>query len=265
MPIIAIDWRLILLFFIIGLLLVSCTGHLLPSDATAILMPPITLTVHLSQAVTATPIGLPTAFPLPSATPPWVLTKEDNIILNTPSPICYEDDITGMVCLGLVQNPHPAAFKDIQVLVELFNHHGALLTSQTTALLQHNLPPRGSAPYHIQFPQSADEYGAVRVSVIKFTPLPQAITPPDYVMADIQNRQADNHYQVTGKLIRGQAPSGGVRMIITLYDAYDHVAGYRVLEIPQLSDADDTSFSLDLTPKIRGTTLRYTIYLEHMP
>ena len=151
-------------------------------------------------------------------------------------------------------------------MVELFKPNGTLLTSQTTALLQHTLPPRGSAPYHIQLAQSAQDFGAVRVSVIKLTPLPQAITPPNYTMRDVQNAQADNHYQVTGKLVGNQANSvGGIRMIITLYDSYEHVAGYRVLEIPQMPPREDLSFSFDFVPKIRGTDLRYTIYLEHIP
>ncbi|HRF98307.1 MAG TPA: hypothetical protein PLZ51_24030, partial [Aggregatilineales bacterium] len=66
--------------------------------------------------------------------------------------------------------------------------------------------------------------------------------------------------------VHSQMQSGeGVRMIITLYDAYEHVAGYRVLEIPEFSQMLDMPFSLELTPQIRGTSLRYTIYLEQMP
>ncbi len=262
----ALDWRVILLLFIIGLLLVSCTGHLISSDATAMLMPSITLTVHLSQAVTATPIGMSTAFMIPTATPIEDMNKSDGIALNLPSPICYEDDITGILCLGVVHNPYQTAFKDIQVLVELFKPNGALLASQTTALLQHTLPPRGSAPYHIQLAEDAQDFGAVRVSVVKLTPVSQAITPPNYTMRDVQNAQADDRYRVTGNLVGNQPnSSGGIRMVITLYDTYEHVAGYRVLEIPHMPPREDLPFSFDFVPKIRGTDLRYTIYLEHMP
>lgn len=262
----ALDWRVVLLLLIIGLLLVSCTGYLISSDTTAMLMPSITLTVHLSQTMTATPIGISTALIMPTATPIEEMNKLDGIALNLPSPICYEDDFTGILCLGVVHNPYQAAFQDIQVLVELFKPNGTLLASQTTALLQHTLPPRGSAPYHIQLAQSAQDFGAVRVSVVKLTPLPQAITPPNYIMRDVQNAQADNHYRVTGNLVGNQPNLGqGIRMIITLYDTYEHVAGYRVLEIPHMPVRDDLPFSLDLVPKIRGTDLRYTIYLEHMP
>ncbi|MCL4252441.1 MAG: hypothetical protein KJ043_01515 [Anaerolineae bacterium] len=262
----ALDWRVVLLLFIIGLLLVSCTGHLISSDATAMLMPSITLTVHLSQTLTATPIGISTALMMPTATPIDEMNKLDGITLNLPSPICYEDDFTGILCLGVVHNPYQTAFQDIQVLVELFKPNGVLFASQTTALLQHTLPPRGSAPYHIQLAQSVQDFGAVRVSVVKLTPLSQSIAPPNYSMRDVQNAQADDRYQVTGKLIGNQPDSGGgIRMIITLYDAYEHVAGYRVLEIPEMPIREDMPFHFDFVPKIRGTDLRYTIYLEHIP
>jgi len=101
----ALDWRVVLLLFIIGLLLVSCTGHLISSDSTATLMPSITLTVHLSQTLTATPIGISTALMMPTATPIDEMNKSDGITLNLPNPICYEDDLTGILCLGVVHNP----------------------------------------------------------------------------------------------------------------------------------------------------------------
>ncbi|MDX2074941.1 MAG: hypothetical protein SFZ02_00800 [bacterium] len=270
MPMVYHDWRLLVVLFIIMLLMMSCTGQIISPDATTILMPSVTLTVHIAQALSPTALGIATTFIIPTPTPISPIFDDQSITLNVPNPICYDNDLEGILCLGVVNNPYLTGFKDIEVLVELFKPNGSPLIAKSTALLQQSLPAEGSAPYHVRFDKqqniSADDFGAVRVSVIHFTPLAQAPSAPVVTLQDVTNQQDNRRYLVTGKLVHSQAQSGeGVRMIITLYDAYEHVAGYRVMEIPEFLQMPDMPFSLELTPQIRGTSLRYTIYLEQMP
>jgi len=267
------DWRLLIVMFVIMLLLMSCTGQIIAPEATVTLMPSITLTVYLSQALSPTALGLATAsfFPTrPSMTPPSA--NEQRITLSLPNPICYDNQAEGILCLGVVNNPHHTGFKDVQVLVELFRDDGAPLSSKAIALLQHSLPPEGSAPYHVRFDIthniSAENFGMVRVSVVNLTPITQIATPPAVMLRDIINQYDNNrHYRISGKLVNSpeQTTNGGVRMIITLYDTYDHVAGYRILEIPTIPPQMDMPFLMEFTPQIQNSALRYTIYLEHMP
>ena len=268
MPMSYFDWRLLVILLIIVLLLISCTNHVVSPETTAILMPPITLTVYLTQSLTATPLGIATSLVMPTPTPIIPPLPDDGITLNVPSPVCYDNQYEGILCLGVVNNPYQTGFKDVQVLVELFKANGTPLTAKATAILQHSIPPEGSAPYHVRFGSdlSADDFGGVRVSVVNFTPLAQAPIPPKLTLSDISNQQDNLSYRITGKLTRSPIlEGGGVRMIITLYDAYEHVAGYRVMEIPEISTATDMPFMLEFTPQIQNTALRYTIYLEQMP
>jgi hypothetical protein len=266
------DWRLLIVMFVIMLLLMSCTGQIIAPEATVTLMPSITLTVYLSQALSPTALGLATSsfFPTrPPVTPPP--TNDQRITLNLPNPICYDNQAEGILCLGVVNNPYQMGFKDVQVLVELFYPNGTPLNAKATALLQHSLPPDGSAPYHVRFDRnqhiSADNFGGVRVSVVNFTPLAHPPMPPAVILQDIINDYDNQHYRISGKLVNShtQDRGAGVRMIITLYDSHDHVAGYRILEIPTIPAQMDMPFLLDFTPQIQNTALRYTIYLEQMP
>lgn len=267
MPMIVTDWRFLLVLVILVLVLMSCTGHVITPESTAILMPPITLTVHLTQVMSVTPLGIATSLMMPTSTPMTTpATPDDNITLTVPNPICYESLYEGILCLGVVNNPYATGFKDVQVLVELFKTNGTPLTAKATALLQQTIPPEGSAPYHVRFEMNPSDFGAVRVSVVNFTPLPRAPIPPKLTLSDISNQQDNSGYRITGKLVNPQIlEGGGVRMIITLYDTYEHVAGYRVMEIPDIPPTTDMPFSLEFVPQIRNTDLRYTIYLEQMP
>ncbi|MCU0481080.1 MAG: hypothetical protein MUE54_07695 [Anaerolineae bacterium] len=261
-----IDWRLLLVLVIIALLLISCTGHIITPESTAILMPPITLTVHLTQSMSATPLGIATALMMPAPTPITPPSQNENITLSVPNPICYEHVYDGILCLGVVNNPYLTGFKDVQVLVELFKANGTPITAKATALLQQTIPPEGSAPYHVRFEINPSDFGAVRVSVVNFTPLPSAPIPPKLTLSDISNQQDTSGYRISGKLGNPQIlEGGGVRMIITLYDTYEHVAGYRVMEIPYIPPTTDMPFILEFVPQIQHTDLRYTIYLEQMP
>lgn len=269
MPAVYTDWRLLLLFFIIIVLLISCTNYAILPEATPMLIPPITLTVHISHTIAPTSIGLATSILMPTHTPFASPAPSDIITLNSPNPICYENSDGSILCLGVVNNPNSVSFKDVQVLVELFKPNGAMLVAQSTAVLQHHIPPKASAPYHILFDHthgvSSADFGGVRVTIVNFTPLSQPISPPAIILNDVTSDHTEDMYHIEGKLSNTHAiTNNGVRMVITLYDAYEHVAGYRILEISDIPATADVPFILSFQPQIRSNSLRYTVYLEKL-
>lgn len=198
------------------------------------------------------------------------ILNDDHIRLETPTPLCYENAVGGIICFGVVNNPNHIGFKDVQVEVEMYNQHGKPISTQSTALLQRHLPPEATAPYHVLFDAdsagSVQNFGGVRVSVVNFTPLANTPPAPALLLEEMVSEQVADGYHLRGKLVNIHPESlAGVRLVITLYDTYEHVAGYRILEITDIPPIADMPFSTALNPQIYDVTLRYTVYLESMP
>jgi LysM repeat protein len=182
------------------------------------------------------------------------------------SPPTCTDLITGSVlCLGQVSNHQNQALAGVRVQVDLLAADGSILDTTQTGIEQAIILPAGAAPYSVIFaaPSQPHEHSSVtlRAAVPAHRPLP--VIPLD--IRDEQVQVSAGRYQVTATLRNPLAqPTGPVRVVLTVLDAADQIAGFRVQHTPDNLEANAQQ-TITLTVLTRSTAqhpLRHQLYAE---
>ncbi|MBN1965763.1 MAG: LysM peptidoglycan-binding domain-containing protein [Anaerolineae bacterium] len=192
---------------------------------------------------------LPTSTPLP---------------LPLAEPACYPTPAAELICLGWVRNPFDDALTDVAVAVALRDPAGGVLIERAVGVVQALVPPRVGAPYAVRF-SAPPEYASVAVRLVG-----AAVAGPDETSAIVALEVREQSMQAEGDLVRvrgitrvpGDAPLFDVIGVAVLFNATDHVTGYRALRLDEaLAPGDEWPIDLLITPLAPGA-VRLWLYGE---
>jgi murein DD-endopeptidase MepM/ murein hydrolase activator NlpD len=209
-----------------------------------------TLIVPSAQANPLTLVALPTPTPLALVLPP---------------PTCYPARTGGTLCLGLVENPFDQTVQNVRLSIQLMGDNGAFLSSQETDVAQFIVPPKGLAPYHVQFADAGSSAAGASAVLLSAEFLPQG--DASFLQLEVQDDHGvsvDQQYVVTAELYNAATSAAeSVRVVVTLFDADGGVIGYRVmmLETP-LPSGERLPIRAVILSVNNAVPTRYTIYAE---
>lgn len=191
---------------------------------------------------------------LPSNTPLPVLVDLPNCLL-TPA-----DEL---ICLGWVTNPLAEAVANLSVAVYLYDSQGGNSQGRA-ALAQQIVPAGGGAPYAVRFP-AAPDYIAAETQVLS-AESPAAVGASALTVVESQHILGSDLVTVQS-MLRHDGPDtlANLLVIATLFDAEDHVVGFRALrQEAALPPGGTVEVEVWITPLQRGTT-RHVLYAEGQP
>jgi LysM repeat protein len=198
--------------------------------------------------------GGPTAVPTPT---PVALRIQGLAFHRTP--------VDSLWCLGEVLNLSGQPAEEVQVQVSLHDEMGVLLTSGRAFAQVDILPEGGRAPFAVLFTAPPTSFAQYQTQVLGGVPSTH-LGPryPDLAVVEDQGGWLeDNNYRVQGQVHNtGQADAEHVAVVVTLYDAQDHVVAARAVAIAaDLFLAGATApFDVTLTPF--GDVARYDVQVQ---
>jgi LysM repeat protein len=194
----------------------------------------------------------------------------------TPTPVAlriaglafYRTPADSLWCLGEVVNVSGRPAEEVQVQVSLHDEEGRLLAAGS-AFTQIDILAAGSrGPFAILFPAPPANFAQYQTRVLGGVPSTH-LGPryPDLVIeeqwAGWLEESEESSYQVRGQVHNvGQDDAEEAVVVVTLYDAQDHVVGARTVEIPPrvfLAGAR-APFDVILTPM--GEVARYDVQVQ---
>jgi hypothetical protein len=274
-------WRPLMLCWFISVWIVSCTGtreSASPPPPTELpLVTPIiqtaqrpTPTVDPALPVVVTLLHTPTTTTIPAdpAAPSARHTPTPYALL-LPTPTCYETAEGGILCLGVVKNTQPQPVGRVITRVELFGVDGLPLDVRAATVEQRLLPPGVAAPYRALFPAPGDgrsragDFGAALVSLLRAE---SAVVDERLIRLEIDEDEGglvDEMYVISAQVRNPWAENvDDVRLVATVYDERERVAGYRVVEVETLAAEGAMQFEIAIRPEITGGLLRHTLHAE---
>jgi LysM repeat protein len=204
---------------------------------------------------------------------PLAKGRTEPTIMPTPTPVALQirglgffwTPVGSLWCLGEVVNLLDGPAEEIQVQVSLHDDRGQLLALGAAFTQLDILVGGGRSPFAILFaspPTSFAQYQARVLSGIRSTHLGPRY--PDLLITEDFGGQVDqNNYQVRGRVQNtGQAEAEKVAVIVTLYDAENHVVGARTVGItPEvLLPGAVAPFEIVLTPL--GPVARHQVAVQ---
>lgn len=204
---------------------------------------------------------------------PLVQGDDEPTRMPTPTPVAlkiqglgfYRTPVGSLWCLGEVVNLFDKPAEEVQVQVSLHDEQGQLLAQGATFTQLDILAGGGRSPFAIFFdapPTSFAQYQARVLSGVRSTHLGPRY-PDLKVMEDFGGQADENNYQVRGRVQNtGEADAEKVAVIVTLYDAEDHVVGARTVGIPAdvFLPGAVASFDVLLTPF--GPVVRHSVTVQ---
>jgi LysM repeat protein len=198
--------------------------------------------------------GEPTAVPTPT---PVALRIQGLAFHRTP--------VDSLWCLGEVVNLSGRPAEEVQVRVSLHDEQGRLLTSGAAFTQLDIVAAGGRAPFAILFAAPPTSFAQYQTQVVGG--VPNTHLGPRYPDLEVVEGWGDwlddNNYEVRGEVHNtGQADAEQVAIVVTLYDAEDHLVGARTEGIPAevfLAGAK-APFALTLTPF--GPVARYDVQVQ---
>lgn len=262
-------WKMMvyLVCAVITLLVVACVSSSHP-PLLATELPPITLTLWLAATSTHLPALIPvtvTPSPAQTVTPiiyqvPDDATEPDELQVTgtrlhpladhpliitrllptqTPPPLqpapptCYETASDALECLGFIRNDRSQPIERVSASIKLYDASGTLVAEQTAHVEQRFIPPGDAAPYRALF--LGETVKASRFMLVSLRSADLAAPSPLLLIQNESINQQDNLFTVTAQVKNpGSLPYANVRAVLTLYDAEDRVAGYRVMDLGTL-------------------------------
>jgi hypothetical protein len=172
--------------------------------------------------------------------------------------------------MGTVKNNQREPVGRAAVQVAIFKADGSPLQIQETVIEQHVIPAGASAPYRVLFPAEGeqrylvDSFGGVLPILLRA----EQISTADeqfvaLIIEDEQGEIVDNRYIVSARIRNpGPAHVETARLVVTVYDEMERVAGYRVLETESLPAGSTASVQVEIVPQIVGIPLYHTLHVE---
>jgi LysM repeat protein len=134
-------------------------------------------------------------------------------------------------CLGEIVNASGQALTNVQVLVSLLDANGATLQAQAIFVAREIVPDGQQSPFRALFTAPPSDFAKVTVLPLRSEP---AALDRFAVLTVNTSEGAPNGAQFTvrGELAnRGDAAVGGIRVVVTAYDAERRVIGYRIVPV----------------------------------
>jgi LysM repeat protein len=198
--------------------------------------------------------GEPTTVPTPT---PVALKVEGLAFYRTP--------VDTLWCLGEVVNISGRPAEEIQVQVSLHDEQGRLLASGRAFSELQILAAGGRAPFSILFTAPPSDFAQYQTMVVGGVPSThQGPRYPDLAITDHWGGWLDeSNYQVRGEVANtGQAEAQQVTLVVTLYDAQDHVVAARTVEIAADLFLSGAVAPFDVTLVPLGDVARYEVHVQ---
>ncbi len=183
--------------------------------------------------------------PTATATPPE---------LALPDPACYETAGGALLCLGLVENALDTGLEQLEVLVQVFDAAGEVLSDGEIDVEQSLVAPGMSAPYRAYFDVDPDDVDRVSATLRRADAAADVETRFVAVEVEDTDLQMDAGQTVVTATLHNRTTdaAGPVRVIVTLEDDAGRVVGYRV---SQVADSLPAGESVGLRLAIVAQTL----------
>jgi len=180
-------------------------------------------------------------------------------------PTCYSTPTDQILCLGQVTNPLNEAVQRVSLLVNLVRSDGSLLAAGKTSVEQNFIPPHGTAPYRVLLKADWRDYAGAVVLLESADHAAAALER--FIQLDVNEQQRqlpDGRLWISAQLHNPDPQAAQVyRVIVTLSDADGKITGYRVLKLNRLLSANESlPLEFSISPRVRGTTARHTLYVE---
>lgn len=204
---------------------------------------------------------------------PAVEGEGEPTVVPTPTPVAlqieglafYRTPVDTLWCLGEVANISGRPAEEVQVQVSLHDDQGRLLASGRAFSELHILASGARAPFAILFtapPSNFAQYQTLVVGGVPSTHLGPRYA--DLAVVDHWGGWSDEKtYQVRGEVQNtGQAEAEQVALVVTLYDAQDHVVAARTVQIAAdlFLPGAIAPFEVTLTPL--GEVTRYEAHVQ---
>lgn len=211
--------------------------------------PPATASpsVTYRPAYTLTPLG--------SVRPTHAASLEPLTGILLQSPSCYESPAQSLVCLGWIQNTGDTPLSNVVIDIYLLNLQGQPLSILETTPVFNVLFPKSGSPYRGVFSTVPEEEWHVDIKLRYVEPqLP--LMSLQQIMLIAQNIRAEwlgTSYEVRGEIFnRGDFAVDEVRIVVMIWDHYNTLLGYRVLDITemdkQLFPGEFLAFQVNVAP-----------------
>jgi LysM repeat protein len=202
--------------------------------------------------------GEPTAVPTPT---PVALRIQGLAFYRTP--------VGSLWCMGEVANLSGQPAEEVEVQVSLHDEQGQLLTSGAAFTQLDILASGGRAPFAILFAAPPTSFAQYQTHVLSGVPSTH-LGPryPDLQIAEEWGGWLDDvpegrNYQVRGEVHNtGNADAEQVAVVITLYDAENHVVGARAVGIPAEVFLAGAIAPFDVTLTPLGSVARYYVQVQ---
>lgn len=187
------------------------------------------------------------------------------------NPTCYESTPGGVVCLGLVHNPHDFPVSRVTLLAYLYGLDGEILRDAVVTLDQRFIPPGESAPYRLLFPPGEMLYLSEAFGGIQTAPLSAMPATGMNAYAGLEAEVLDADWQSASYILtmrltnRENVELSGARLVATLTDTQGRVTGYRVVETLGLQAGDTVTLTIPIDTHITGEPLTVTLHVETLP
>ena len=196
------------------------------------------------------------------------------IVLPTPTPVAiqvqhtalHQTPVGSIWVLGEVFNPGDTALENVQVQVSLLDVSGEAVITSSTFVAVEAVPAGGRSPFGVLFENPPPE--AVAFEAIAIRAELSRNSDTRYVqlkVADIQARPDGTTYQLTGTVLNDSSTDAtATTAIVTVYDAQQHVIGFRQAPIGDGQIAAGATAPLDMTvaPDSGGVVADYSIVVQ---
>lgn len=258
-------WRPLLLCVFVSVFVVGC--NIVSESAPALSATPsprVTLTVRRQ------PLPTPTASPTNHTASAAVTTAEPHPAgyitdLSLPTPICSETPAGSLLCLGIVRNNGDEGVEQVQVEVQPLGFDGLPLGSLRTSVEQASIPPGAAAPYQALF--VLDPRRVAGASAQLRSVQPQQTQMVTLTVRGARSQFTDGRYIFNATIANELAVDvEAIRLVVTLLDPQDQVAGYRVGMLGgQLAAGAERDVRLEIVPQTSSDSLQLMTYAEGWP
>ena len=162
--------------------------------------------------------------PTPTVTPTAMPATIQNVYFH-PSPLGE------LAVLGEVANPGAVDLERVQVRITLFDGLDRLLESKTAFTALDMVPPGGSAPFSLLFPEAPDDYQTFQAELLSAAPAYLGSLVRDFEYHDVEeDRETPGLLRLSGRIRNaGDVEAADVLLTVTAYDQQGRVIGLRTV------------------------------------
>ena len=179
-------------------------------------------------------IGQEIIIPVEAAPGPTVVPTPTPVALRIQGLGFYRTPVGNLWCLGEVRNLSGRPAEEVQVQISLHDEEGTLLDLGTAFVQLDILAAGGRAPFAILFPAPPESFAQYQSRVL--SGVPHTHLGPRYPDLEVTEQwggyEQERSYRVKGTVQNtGASDAERVTVVVTLYNAQNHVVASRTVEI----------------------------------